>query len=82
MRHASAAATPSAASDGCGTRLEPQQAREHELHLLLRRAAGADDRLLDLGGRELVDDDARLLAGEQDHAARMAEHDGRAHVLA
>ena len=31
--------------------LEAEQARQHELHLLLRRAAGADDRLLDLGRR-------------------------------
>ena len=65
---------------GLGSALQSQQLGDHELHLGLGRVARARDRLLDLGRRVLVDRDARLLAGEEDHAARMAEHDRRAHV--
>src|SRR5262249_47746254 len=39
------------------------------------------DGLLDLGRRQLVDLDARLFAGEQHDAARVAEHHCGPHVL-
>ena len=61
--------------------LQPQQTRQHELHLLLRRRARADDRLLDLGRRKLVDLETGAAPGEQHDAARVSEHDGRSHVL-
>ena len=81
MRQASAAATPSAASDGCGTDLSLQQSHQHELHLLFRRRAGSDDGLLDLGRRKLDDLDARLLPGQQHDASRVPEDDRGANVL-
>src|ERR1041385_1352302 len=62
-------------------RLETEQSREHELHLLLGGVPTANDRLLDGGGRHLFDPDAVLLGGEHDHAARVSEHDCRPHIL-
>ena len=60
--------------------LQAEQARDHELNLLLRCATAANDRFLDLGGRILVNPEAVLLAGKEDDAACVAKYDGRANV--
>src|SRR5579859_2165572 len=63
----------------CG--LQSQQMRDHCAHLVLLRAAGADDRFLDHGRRVLRDLELGLLCREQDDAARMSQHERGAHVL-
>jgi hypothetical protein len=57
-----------------------EQARHHELNLFLGRTTGADDGLLYLGGRELVDAETGLRAGEEHYAAGVSEDDGSADV--
>src|SRR5688500_8854368 len=63
-----------------GRGLQAQQLLHHELHLLLGRLAGAAYRVLDLGGAVLGDGDVAQRSGEEDHAAGVAERDGRADV--
>ena len=60
--------------------LQSQETHHHELDLLFRRGARPDDGLLDLGRGILVHRETGLFAGEEHHAARMPEHDRRAHV--
>lgn len=69
---------PPGGAEGDGDRIRdvgrggelPQPALEHHrvLHLLLAGVAETGDRLLDLAGRKLIDGDAMLGGGEEDHA--------------
>ena len=61
-------------------RVEAEQQLDHLLHLVLLRAAEADDRALDLGRRVLGDRQPRLRRRQQRDAARVPELQRAAHV--
>jgi len=58
-----------------------EQAPDHEGHLLLGRGTGAGDAQLDLARAVFRDLQAPLHRGDQQRAADVAEHEGRAHAL-
>jgi hypothetical protein len=57
-----------------------QQPRDHRLHLLLLRAAGADDGFLDDAGMIFADHQFGLRHGEQSDPARLTEFQSRLRV--
>ena len=78
---ASAAATPSAASVGCGALLRRSSRVSMNCTCSFVAAPVPTTAfLISAGGNSWIDE-IRLLRREQDHAARVAEHDGRANVL-
>ena len=62
----------------CG--FQAEQFGHHELHLLFRRGAGARNGFLDFGGWILANGQRGLLGGKQNDAARVPQHNRRAHV--
>ena len=81
MRCASAAATPSAASAGSGAGLSRSSRVTMNCTCSFVALPVPHTDFLTVGRRILVHRDPRLLGGEQRDAARVAEHDGGAHVL-
>ena len=84
-RHAwqSASASASAASAGFGSVVQPEDARDHRLHLRLVGVAVAGDGGLDLGGRVQPDGQAALGRGMQRDAAGLGgAHHGAARSAA
>ena len=59
---------------------EAQQSSDHVLDLVFGGRAVAGNRLFDFRRRILADFARGLLRGQQNHAARMSEYDGGAHV--
>ncbi len=75
-----ATASASAAWSGLRQRGQREQRLDHPLHLVLRRAAGAADRALDLLRRVGGHGDAALAGGQQDDAAGLADRERRVRV--
>ena len=75
-----ATASASATSCGDGARLEAEQQLHHLLDLRFLRAAVADHRALDLGGRVFVHRQPGFRCGQQRDAARVPQLQRAAHV--
>src|SRR5438094_4594887 len=61
--------------------LQPEQTRHHRAHLILLRSTGAHDSLFDHGRCILGDFKALLFSRQQDHAARMPQHECGTDIL-
>ena len=66
---------------GLGNGIEAQEHLHQFLYLLLAGPAVAAHRLFDLEGGILVDGQASLCHGQEDHSSRLADGHGRTHVL-
>ena len=82
LRWQTAIASASAACSGCGDGRQRQQRLDHPRDLVLVRAAGAADGVLDLLRRVGDDVEAPLAGGEHDDAACLADGERARDVLA